>query len=209
MARLLSGKPEEETPVQRGAASLFVNGARYVNAAAKFWSSLIDELREDFPECSTIELSSSSPGKLHHDLLYPHRAMERDLNNLLFCDLETMMKETIAELEIIGPPSSVAVRLLSGKTELLAGQLPLDCVDAEIFPYLIVWPLEWANIPDNTWNTECLSGNFAAEDRKRHLEYAISLELTTQHISEGLYRRCISVSASTNAIEGEHNVIGN
>jgi len=201
MARLLSGKPEKEPPVRRGAASLFIQGMRYANAAAKFWSSIIDELREDFPECSMMELSASSPGKLSRDFLYPHRALERDLSNLFFCDLETMMKETIAELEIIGPPSSVQVRLFSGENELLVGQLPLDCVDAEIFPYLIVWPLVWANTPDDTWNSECLSGEIEAEDQTRHLVYAISFELTTRHISEGLYRRCISVTPALHGLQ--------
>ena len=195
MGKLIRGKPDAgESPSDtRGAVALFVNGERYANAAAKFWSSLIDEVSEDFPQCTSIEISAPSAGALEYDLLYPHRALEKDLDSLVFTNLEDMMRETMAEIELLGPPSSVQIRLFNGQNEIYAGELPLDCVDAEIFPYLIVWPLVWADIPDNAWNNESLSGQIEAEDKRRHIIYTMSFVLTTKHLSEGLFRRSITV----------------
>jgi hypothetical protein len=198
MGKLIRDKPDEgETQSETsGAASIFVNGARYANAAAKFWSSLIDEVSEDFPKCSSIELSASSSGALEHDLLFPQRALEKDLDHLVFADVEAMMKETIAEIEILGPPAPVQIRLLAGQDEIYSGSLPLDCVDAEIFPYLVVWPLSWAEIPDGAWNNESVSGEIEAQDRRRHIVYKMFFILTTTHLSEGLFRRSIAVTPS-------------
>jgi hypothetical protein len=202
MGRLIDRetKTKEVHDGVKGAVALFINKVRYGNAAAKFWSSLIDEVLEDFPQCSMIELSGLSSVRLEHDLLYPQRALEKDLNRLVLTDMEAMMKETIAELEILGPPSAVNIRLGKGSEELYAGNLSIDCVDADIFPYLIVWPLAWAGIPEATWNKERLEGDFTAEDRTRHLTYAIPFALSINHVSEGLYRRVFTATPSLTAI---------
>jgi hypothetical protein len=202
MGKLIQGRPDTDmtTPGVKGSLSLFVNGIHYGNAAAKFWSSLIDEVLEDFPQCSMIELSGLSSARLEHDLLYPQRALEKDMNRLVMTDMETMMKETIAEMEILGPPSAVHIRLGKGSEELYDGNLSIDCVDADIFPYLIVWPLAWAGIPTATWNEERLEGDFTAEDRTRHLTYVIPFALLISHVSEGLYRRVFTATPSLTAI---------
>ena len=191
VGRLINRKDgdRKETDPPLGARSLFINGVRYANAAAKFWSSLIDEVRRDFAACSAIELSALSPAGLESDLLYPQRALEKDIGRFIFADMKKMMTETIAELEIIGPPSAVNIRLLKADEELYAGDMALDCVDSEIFPYLIVWPLAWAGVHDATWNNDRLVASFSAEDKARRLIYSVSFEVLTRHVSEGLFSR--------------------
>lgn len=193
MAGLISRKHDKKAPDEPGISSLFVGGVRYINSAAKFWPSLIDEVREDFPDCSLIELTASFAEKLHRRHLFPAIAFEEDFHLLLSENLRDAIREALAEMELLGPPSSVRIRLLSGRREVLSRGLPLDCVDAEIFPYLAVWLLEWAGIPASRWNSEFLSGDIMAEDRKRRLVYRLSFSLTNRHLSEGLYQRSVSI----------------
>lgn len=200
MSRLISGKPDNEPPKPRGAPALFIGGIRYANAAAKFWSSIIDEVREDFPGCTSIELSASSAGELCRDLLFPQRSLERAIEEFAFRDLDTMIKGVVAEMELLGPPSAVQVRLASETSELFSGSLPLECVDAEIFPHLIVWPLAWSGVPDEKWNDAEVDGEIKAEDRRRRIGYDISFVLSAKHISEGLYLRAIAVNPTVDAL---------
>lgn len=193
MARLINRKHDKTLPDKPGTQWLFVRGVRYSNTAAKFWPSLIDEVREDFPDCSMIELAASTSADLGPEQLFPEIIFERDIHHLLTMDMEEVMRNTLAELEILGPPSSVQIRLLSGEEELLSSALPLDCIDAEIFPFLIVWLLEWAGIPESQWNNEFLQGDITAEDTRRRLVYQMSFSLKNSHLSEGLYRRSISL----------------
>lgn len=199
MARLINRKRDKALPDKPGTQWLFVRGVRYANTAAKFWPSLIDEVREDFPDCSIIELAASTSGELERENLFPEIAFEKDFYHLLTADMQEEMRNILAELEIMGPPCSVQIRLLRGKKELLSSELPLDCIDAEIFPFLIVWLLEWAGIPEFQWNNEFLEGNITAEDKKRRLLFRISFSLNNRHLSEGLYQRSISLV---------HSVIG-
>ena len=71
---------------------------------------------------------------------------------------------------------------------------PLDCADAELLPFLLVWLLEWANVPDAFWNREKVRGDFSAEDRDRRLQYLVAFELRSRHLSEGLYERTLTLS---------------
>jgi hypothetical protein len=202
MGRLINRHTDKEQSHTglKGSIALFINQIRYTNAAAKFWSSLIDEVLDDFPQCSMIELSAFSTARLEKDLLYPQRALEKDLNHLVFADMETMMKETIAEMEILGPPSAVHIRLGKGSEELYDSDLSLDCVDADIYPYLVVWPLAWAGIPDSAWNDERIEGEFTAVDRTRHLTYVVPFAVALSHVSEGLYRRVFTATPSLTAL---------
>lgn len=196
MTELISRKHGKKSAARIGTCSLFVRGVPYSNSAAKFWPSLVDEIREDFPDCSLIELIASTPGKFGRRHLFPELAFERDLLRLLNANLQDVMRDAVAELEILGPPSSVQVHLLSGQEELLSCELSTDCIDAEIFPYLATWLLEWAGIPDSRWNNEFLAGDITAEDKKRRLVYQISFDMVNRHLSEDLYQRSISLTPS-------------
>ena len=177
-----------------GPKSLYIDGIRYTNAAAKFWPSLLDEVSDDFPDCTRIELCAPASGLLNRDLLFPELALEADIRAMQGRSVRELMKDTLAELELLGPPAAVQVRLLAREKECLATELPPDCVDAETFPFLVVWPLEWAGVPETAWNDASVEGEFSGEDKRRGSIYGLSFRLTITPISEGLHRRCLSVT---------------
>ena len=179
----------------------FVGGVRYRNSAAKFWPSLIDEAREEFPACSSLELSAAIGCRLDNKHLFPQIELQEQFDRLEHLDMAGLISEAIAQLEIFGPPSAVTVRVFDGNTEAAAHELPAECMDAEIFPYMAAWPLEWAGISETLWNNEFLSGGFKAEDRRRRRLYHIELAVTNRHLSEGLYARSISLDHAVTALD--------
>jgi len=194
MSGLITRKQGQE-PVDRPTPKSFhVNGIRYSNAAAKFWPSLIDEVAEDFPDCTTVELSAPATGRLDRSLLFPVIALEEGIHALQGANIHDVMNDALAELELLGPPAAVRIRLLAADKELLSTELPLDCIDSETFPHLVVWPLEWAGLPPTVWNNEDLAGCFTGEDRRRGIIYEMAFGLTNTHRKEGLYRRTLSVT---------------
>jgi hypothetical protein len=191
---MLLGRRRGKAKTARPACTaLFVHGVPYGNSAAKFWAGLLDEVSADHPRCSRIELSALCPGPLRAEQLHPELELERDLRLLQTQDIAAAMRRTLAMLELTGPPAPVGIRLFAGRRRLLARALPRDCVDAEIFPYLVGWLLRWACIRDERWNDEKVRGRFEAHDRVRGLRYDIALELASRHLSEGLYRRVVNL----------------
>lgn len=203
MGGLINSRPDEDIPEGAGVDALVVEGITYRNAAAKFWPSLIDEVLEDYPQCTAIELSAASSGLLRHDHLYPEKVFNEDLEAMMDLDLQQAMTGVVAELKILGPPASVMIRLLQKEEELFCGELPLDCLDAELFPYVISWPLRWAMVPETSWNKEYVSGSFLAQDRTRALLYSVDFNLNSRHLSEGLYHRSFSVASSIGPLQSE------
>jgi len=193
MAGLITRGTEILPPEGPGCQALFVNGLPYRHTAAKFWPTLVDEIRRDFPSCTMAELAAACSGPLERRHLYPELEFQRDLEDLLNKNVEEEMRNTLAALDITGPPP-VRIRLLAEEDEILSDCLPLDCVDAEIFSYLVAWPLEWGAIPIVQWNNEFLSGEFMGEDRKRGRSYAFSFSLVNRHLSEGLFQRAFSLA---------------
>jgi len=193
MTALLWDETGEPDPDRVLPAGWIVDGKPYANAAAKFWASLIDEMGERFPACDAVELRAPVPGALDPDQLYPEKTFERDLQALLGCNIREEMARTWAELALVGPPAPVSVRLLAGGEEILARALPGECVDADIFPFLLVWILAWCGIPEMRWNDAFLSGECEAEDRRRNRRYRLAFTLVTEHLSEGLYTRRIAL----------------
>ena len=168
-----------------------VHGTRFAHSAAKFWPRLLDEARAAYPSCGSIELCSPGGGILTRNLLYPERALERNLERLAVENSERELESAVAELELLGLPAGVQVRLLADdESEPLHEQI-LDAVDEEILPNLLAWLLEWARIADLVWNSEFVHGSFDAHDRDRRLLYRLALDLRNQLLSEDLYRRTI------------------
>ncbi len=195
MARILGDAahdlPGRHPPAVHG---LVVRGERFVNSAAKFWPSLVDELAADYPACDTILLELLTDAPLERELLFPAHALQRGLDQgRTVADLGVALREALAELAIIGPPGTVCARLRAGARELAVCALPLDCVDADIFPCLLVWLLEWAEIPQGLWNTSEVGGAFSARDRERKINYRLDFVLRSEHVSEGLYRRTLTL----------------
>lgn len=204
MPRILRTDPSDDPRKSHAGGQFFVEGVRYTNSASKFWYGLMDEITEDFPECTCIELSSIASDRLSADLLFPEQTLEKDLKQFLDSDIEAEMKNTIAELEIIGAPSPVQIRLFSAEKDLLSRQLPDDVIDSEILSYMIVWPLKWADIPEVQWNSELLEGCISIEDRIKGLVYSASFNLAKKDLSEGLFRRSICLKHSV-LHSGEEN----
>ena len=196
MSGLLRSKDSETPPDQAASDSLFIDGRRFANTAAKFWPSLIDEVREEFPDCTMIELSWPDSSHLDKNHLYPDISLRKNLHDLLDANLGDVINEAVAEFKILGPPPSVAVRLYNGEDEAFYGELPPDCVDADNFPFLVTWPLEWAGLPSEQWNDDFINGDLSAEDRNRNLVYKFVFSMTRRHLSEGLYQRSIYIESS-------------
>ena len=196
MPRILTTDRNSPTGKNETGGLYFINGKFYSNSAAKFWFGLADELNSDFPDCTNMELSTVAADSLTPDLLFPEIALGREIERLMFADIETEKQNTIAELEIIGPPPPVHVRLLNHETEIVSACLSPDIIDSEIFSSLVAWQLKWADIPDSQWNNETLPGSISIEDRKHGLVYHMSFILKKLHLSEGLFRRSININSS-------------
>lgn len=179
---------------RRGASVLSVQGSAFSNSAAKFWSSLIDEVCSDHPDCDTIILDTLTDTVLSRDLLFPQAALQHELDrHVPFENIRQALRAALADFELIGPPDSVRVRLLSGGVERKKCDLPLDCVDADIFPCLLVWLLEWSEISELIWNHDSVEGSFDASDSDRALQYHLRIALSNEHVSEGLFRRTLTM----------------
>jgi hypothetical protein len=172
---------------------------RYANSAAKFWLSLIEEVRHDFPQCSAFEVEGSTAGLLSPEQLHPELEFERDIQRLWHASMEEMLRETMAQIELMGPPGTVRIRLLADEAELLARELPTECVDTEIFPYLVVWLLQWSGVSALGWNEAKVEGRFTAVDRVRERMYQVSLVLSNEHLCEGLFRRRLRLTPSVSS----------
>lgn len=191
---LLRKRPDKKSSAKAGTKALGVNGTRYSNSAAKFWSGLLDEVCSDYPGCDALSLEFLTGIELSRDLLFPERSLQRQLDRYRGeMDLERAMRDAIAEYELYGPPGVVRLRLLAGNRVKRSCELPPDCVDADLFPHLLVWLLEWAQIPDCLWNLPEAQGEFSADDPERSLRYDLDFTLENRHVSEGLIRRELTV----------------
>jgi len=172
-----------------GASLLVVRGRSFSNSAAKFWSTLIDELREDHAECKAIVLEAANEGKLDPALLFPELELQRELDreNFSAAGLRKAWQKALADFEIYGPPGAVRMRVFSDFGEMRRLTLPMDCVDAELFLYLLVWLLEWSDLPVNFWNEPKIRGAFSAIDPLRKFKYFMQFAIEHEHLKEGLF----------------------
>lgn len=182
------------------ARALFVRGIPYANSAAAFWLSILREVREDYPPCDAMFLTALMEGPLQADMLFPTLALEREIQRTMLSRRPDSLDAMIAECELLGLPGGVELTLRAGHRQLCARELPRDCVDAEIFAYLLAWLLEWAEIPEAQWNAEQVAGGFAAALAPAGERLALRLELENTHLSEGLYRRRLRLTWDAGAL---------
>lgn len=194
MSGILNSSRNESPAETCGAKALHVRGFPFSNTAAKFWTCLLDEVAADYPPRSRIELSALSGGLLIPDLLSPEAGLQRDMEQLGSDTVRDAFDDALAALSIIGPPPGVCLRVVPPPDQGQAQEFALDYLDAEILPFLLVWLLEWARVPDMMWNETSVRGGIDAEDRERGIRYLVAFELAAQHISEGLYRRDVVVN---------------
>ena len=190
---LLSDKPDRG-PARAGPQVVFVDGVPSANSASKFWPSLVDEALAGYPSCDRVELSAPSGAPLRFEDLFPSWSLQRDIERYRGVDLEQALQATMAELALLGAPARVALRLLAAGEVLLSRALPADSLDADTFPFFVGWLFEWAGIYRSRWNDAALSGAVRMEDRRRRRAYALAFEAAYEHLSEGLYRRTVSVT---------------
>ncbi len=201
----------DDDPLDRPrAGGLWIGGDFFANAAAKFWQGLLDELTEFFPNCSLIELSAPSVGRLEPDLLFPERALQRQLDDLQFADPTLALADALAELNLMGPPSPVQARLFEGRETILSRTMPPESLDAETFSYLLAWQFQWAGIPATRWNELQLSGIVQGKAPDRERMYRMTFSLAGRPLSEGLIARSFSLvprvtTATPASVGGERN----
>ena len=99
-------------------------------------------------------------------------------------------------MTLFGPAAPISISLFAGTRELKSHHLPVGCVDANTFAYLIAWILKWSAIPELNWNNAVLSAKIVARDRERKLSYGMSIAFLNKHLSEGLYNRSVTVQFS-------------
>ena len=201
MSGILNSSRKEKESGFCGAKAIHVRGFPFSNTAAKFWTCLFDEVAADYPEQSRIELSALSGGLLVPDLLTPETGLQRDMDQLGSDAVRNAFDDAMTALSIIGPPPGVCLRVVPPPEQGVSQEFALDYLDDEILPFLLVWLLEWANVPDMLWNEPSVRGGIDAEDRDRGLRYLVAFDLKAQHLSEGLYRRDVAVSFKRDAVE--------
>jgi hypothetical protein len=189
MAALLHKQSDDGAGRACGAESWLVGGALFANTAAKFWSALIDEVADGFPECDGLRVSAPDERPLDSALLHPESSLERAVRDLAGHDPAQALREAIEEACLFGPPGPVHLVASRGGKVLLEQDLPLACLDADVFPCLLVWLLQWAGVPSFLWNNEFVEGTFDAVDPRRERTCSVRFQLRSTHVSEGLFQR--------------------
>lgn len=186
--------PDEESSLpQCPATRVTIGHVGYANTAAKFWATLLHEVYWIFPEYDRLELRATCVGLLSPALLDPAAALGREIERLRAQDVRSVLYDTIAQLAIDGPPPPVLARILADGRPTVGRSIPLDCLDAELFPYLLAWLLRWAGITHHLWDAEALRGGFTAAALGSQRAYTIRFEAHCRHLSEGLYERTVAL----------------
>ena len=187
--KMLKNSDQHSRTSHFGASAISVHGRRFNNSAAKFWTALLDELCAEYAGCRSVTLEALHEGRLEPEMLFPEIELERELSrsDLSLEGAGAAWQKALAELELYGPPGSVAMSMTlpSGGRERLV--LPMDCVDAEIFLYLLAWLLEWGELPLSSWNEQSIRGAFAATDPARRLKYLFDFAIEHKPVREGLF----------------------
>lgn len=194
MSRLLSNNADHGAECDFGAEALHIRGEIFRNSAAKFWSSLADEISADYPACTRLAMSGLTDARLSRETLFPGAALQAD-DDLFSGNIPPgeALRRAMAELELFGLPGAVRIRLFDSDREILSLDLPCDCVDADILPYLLAWLLEWSGAPDADWDAPRAAGAFAAWDSKRRVRYGFDFQMTSKHVCEGLFERAVDM----------------
>lgn len=168
-----------------------VRGVCYANSAAKFWRSFLDDVQRRHPRARGLTLTAPGDGPLHPGLLMPEQALAESLKRMdKNTDFALAMRGIAAELEAAGPPPAVALTVFTGD-ESLKDEALTDVLDAEVFPFLLVWLLEWSCLKEAAWNWPRLRGEFSADDEGRGMRYHLAFSLKNRYLSEGLYHRSL------------------
>ena len=185
--------PREESRLpQRPPARIVIGGALCTNTAGRFWVTLLHEIHWSFPGYGGLELRAACSGPLSAAVLDPAASLAREMERLRTQDVKVLLYDTIAQLAIDGPPPPVRARIAADGKPTVSRDIPPDCLDAELFRYVLAWLLKWAGITHHLWDAERLYGGFAAADGARRV-YTVRFDVRNQHVSEGLYQRTVAL----------------
>jgi len=186
---MLKNSDKKHAGAHFGAKLFVVHGRRFSNTAAKFWSALIDELMEEYKNCQKVVLEAVNEGQLNPALLFPEHELELELNrgDLSLAGINEAWRQALADYELYGPPGAINLRIYSATGEQERLTLPMDCVDAEIFLYLLAWLLEWSELPLPCWNDPKVKGSFSSADPLRGFKYFLDFVIEHKPLSEGLF----------------------
>jgi len=97
---------------------------------------------------------------LIRSFFFPEIELESDLNqgDLSLAGISEAWQEALADLELYGLPGSVGMCIHYHSGSPVRLTLPMDCVDAEIFLYLLSWLVEWSELPLSSWNEPEIKG---------------------------------------------------
>ena len=191
---LLVDQPADSVPLPQGVGAFgarlwVVSGQPHRNTAAKFWSSLLDESLAMAPPCDSLSCQWITSQELHPGLLFPEHILQQAMDASDVCrDPRQALREAIVDMTAFGPPADVSWILRAQDQEFRRGVFPADCVDADLFPFLVAWLLNWAGISPPQWHQPELQGAFEAADPIRHYRYSLACTLTRLHLSEGLFQ---------------------
>lgn len=175
-----------------------VGGRLHANSAAQFWPGFIAGILSSHPGCSEAELSSPVQGPLSRVTLFPEQSLQRAAEQLKDADMRKAWRELLAELELMGPPSPVRLRLLSEGREIAEPSVLPEDINSETFAYLLAWLLEWAGIPEPLWNGPCLDGAFDATIHPGGKASPVQFGVSREPLAEGLERTVLRLRLPLN-----------
>ncbi len=183
----------ENTETAQAVRELVVNGVRYNNSAAKFWPTFLNEIRRRSPDTDRVVMGAHGDGPLTPRMLVPEQTLSESLERMdPSMDFHSAMQGIAAELEVAGPPAAVSLSMFHGDT-LIGTEALTEFLDSDVFPFLLVWLLEWSCFSESAWNRTYLRGAFSGDDPLNSVRYRFRFSLRNKHLSEGLYQRSLSM----------------
>ena len=170
---------------------LIVAGKTYVNSAAKFWLWFLRESRTEFSGAVAFEMSAPGTGVLDRRILFPEETLAAEWERLDAAAARQEYVATVQELDLLGPPAGVRLRVM-GEVGVLANRA-VEAIDAETFPYLVGWLLEWGTLEAMLWSQAFVSGGFEAESVDGGECLEIAFDLVTAELGEGMVMRTITI----------------
>lgn len=157
----------------------------YRNSAALFWPGFLDGLSNRPGRVSFFELSAACCGPISRDILFPDRALRRDLERALKEGSAGRLADAVAELAMLGPPGPVRLKLVGEDSSETVETMP-ESVNAETFVFLVAWLLEWAGVPETRWNGPVPDHVVEIRDLYGSGVRSLRFSLFRRHLSEGL-----------------------
>ena len=138
----------------------------------------------------TIRLQGVSEQALDPSVLDPLGSIDANLFAIHEDESDESLKDSVAHLDLVGPPESVRMELLDHQGHSLSDVPDSDSsLDSETFSYITCWLYEWTRLPSEKWREPELSGYVMAEDLASNVVYHLEYINRRRHVSEGLFEQ--------------------